>query len=124
MSTFALRATADFGGRGRTSGVVGVATEQRSCAEDVRAISEAVGFDRCVVCGLSGGGPHALACAVLLDGLVMAAAAIASWAPLDAPGFDYFAGMSEEARKDYELFLSDRRAWEREGNSNATSFLL
>src|SRR6478672_3156364 len=62
------------------------------CAVDVRAISEAVGFERCVVWGFSGGGPHALACAALLDDLVVAAATIGSPAPADASGLDYFAG--------------------------------
>jgi pimeloyl-ACP methyl ester carboxylesterase len=71
------------------------------CAADVRAISRAVGFDRCVVWGLSGGGPHALACGALLDDLVAAVATIASWAPLDAPGLDYFAGMPAAAMDDY-----------------------
>jgi len=85
------------------------------CAADVRAISEAVGFSRCAVWGFSGGGPHALACAALLKDLVAAVATIGSLAPLDAPGFDYFAGMSDAARADYELFLSDPGAWEREG---------
>jgi hypothetical protein len=61
---------------------------------------------------LSGGGPHALACAGLLDELVAAAATIGSWAPFDARGFGYFAGIFDEARKDYEMFLSDRPAWE------------
>lgn len=85
------------------------------CAADVRAISEAVGFTRCAVWGFSGGGPHALACGALLNDLVTAVATVGSPAPFDAPGFDYFEGMSDEARKDYELFLSDRAAWEREG---------
>src|SRR5690242_10383965 len=78
------------------------------CAADVRTISEALGFERCVVWGFSGGGPHALACAALLDELVAAVATIGSPAPM---GFDYFANRSEEARRDYELFLSDHAAW-------------
>lgn len=85
------------------------------CAADVRAISQAIGFERCAVWGLSGGGPHALACAALLDDLVVAAAAIGSWAPFDAPGLDYFAGMHDQARKIYELYRSDREEWERQG---------
>jgi pimeloyl-ACP methyl ester carboxylesterase len=81
------------------------------CAADVRTIGEAVGFDRCAVWGFSGGGPHALACAALLDDLVAAVATIGSPAPL---GFEYMASRSDEARRDYDLFLSDRDAWERE----------
>jgi len=93
------------------------------CASDVRTISEAVGFERCAVWGLSGGGPHALACAALLDDLVVAAATIGSPAPSDAPGFDSFALMSDGARKDYELFLADRAEWEREGREQREQLL-
>jgi pimeloyl-ACP methyl ester carboxylesterase len=80
------------------------------CAADVRTISQAVGFERCAVWGLSGGGPHALACAALLGDLVAAVATIGSAAPPDGPGFD----LDEEDRKERELFLSDRATWERE----------
>ena len=38
------------------------------CANDVRTIADAFGFDRLAVWGFSGGGPHALACAALLPG--------------------------------------------------------
>jgi pimeloyl-ACP methyl ester carboxylesterase len=93
------------------------------CAADVRSISEAVGFDRCAVWGFSGGGPHALACAALLGNLVAAVATIGSPAPFDAPGLDYFAGQSEEAREDIELFLSDRPAWEHKGEGQRDELL-
>lgn len=93
------------------------------CALDVRAISQALGFDRCVVCGLSGGGPHALACAGLLDELVVAAATIGSGAPFDAPGFDWLVGMSDEVRNYYELFLSDRAAWRRQEEQECEELL-
>lgn len=93
------------------------------CAADVRVISEALRFERCAVWGLSNGGPHALACGALLDDLVAAVATIGSWAPFDAPGFDFFAGMSDEDRKDYELFLSDRAAWDREAEEQRREML-
>ena len=93
------------------------------CAADVRTISEAVGFDRCAIWGFSGGGPHALACAALLDDLVAATATIGSPAPFDAPGLDYFDGQSEEAREDIELYLSDRPAWERKGDGQRDELL-
>jgi pimeloyl-ACP methyl ester carboxylesterase len=85
------------------------------CAADVRRLGEALGFERCVVWGFSGGGPHALACGALLDDLVAAVATIGSPAPLDAPGLDTSADWSDEHREDHELFLSDRAAWERRG---------
>lgn len=93
------------------------------CAADVRRLSEAVGFERCVVWGFSGGGPHALACGALLDGLVAAVATIGSPAPFDAPGLDYLAGRSDEDRVDYELFLSDRAEWERQGEQQREELL-
>ena len=52
-----------------------------SCAEDVRAITLALGIDRLGVSGASGGGPHALALGALLPNLVTGVAAICSLAP-------------------------------------------
>jgi pimeloyl-ACP methyl ester carboxylesterase len=68
-------------------------------AEDVRAISRALGFARCAVWGFSGGGPHALACAALLPDLVGAAATIGSLAPTDAPGSTSSTGWSAETAR-------------------------
>lgn len=44
------------------------------CVSDVRAVADAVGADRFAVWGISGGGPHALACAALLADRVAAVA--------------------------------------------------
>src|SRR5215471_8175296 len=63
------------------------------CAADVRAICAALGIGRLAMWGISGGGPHVLACAALLPDLVVAAASLASLAPSDAEGLDYYAGM-------------------------------
>jgi pimeloyl-ACP methyl ester carboxylesterase len=92
------------------------------CAADVRVISQAFGFGRCAVWGLSGGGPHALACAALLGDLVAAAATIGSLGPFDAPGLDFFAER-EAAREDHELFVSDHAAWMREGEEQRHEIL-
>jgi pimeloyl-ACP methyl ester carboxylesterase len=62
------------------------------------------------VWGVSGGGPHAAACAALLEGLVPAVAVLASGAPYGAPKLDYFAGMGELNVQDIQLFLRDRVA--------------
>lgn len=51
-------------------------------------------IDRFAVMGHSGGGPHALACAALLPDRVVAAVGLASLAPYDSDGLDYFAGMA------------------------------
>ncbi len=66
-----------------------------SAAQDVAAIARALGLRRLLIWGVSGGGPHTLACAALLPNLVAAAAVLASPAPYPAEGLDYFAGMGE-----------------------------
>ena len=65
-------------------------------AADVAAIADALGIDRFLTQGRSGGGPHALACAALLGDRVAAAATLASVAPYDADGLDFLAGMGED----------------------------
>ena len=64
-------------------------------AADVAAIADALGFERFVTWGISGGGPHALACATLLGDRVAAAASLAGVAPPDAEGLDWQGGMGE-----------------------------
>src|SRR5215210_4113062 len=66
-----------------------------SAANDVAAIANELELSRLSVWGVSGGGPHALACAALLPNLVVAAAALASPAPYQADGLDWLAGMGE-----------------------------
>src|SRR5581483_3132479 len=63
------------------------------CAPDVEAVCDSLGVGRFCVCGISGGGPHALATAALLPDRVAAAASLASVAPFDAEGLDFLAGM-------------------------------
>ena len=65
------------------------------CTCDVRAIAAALDIDSLALWGISGGGPHALACAALLPDLVAAVAVLASIAPWEAPGLDYFDGMGQ-----------------------------
>jgi pimeloyl-ACP methyl ester carboxylesterase len=80
------------------------------CAGDVRAICAELGIDRLATWGISGGGPHVLACAALLPDLVTAAAALASLAPYGAEGLDYFAGMGQDNVDDTRLFFADEAA--------------
>ena len=77
------------------------------CAEDVRAIATALGIERLGVWGISGGGPHAIACAALLPDLVPAVAVLASPAPWGAEDLDYFDGMGELNVEDTKLLLDD-----------------
>ena len=67
-----------------------------SCVADVVAVADGLGYDRFYSVGGSGGGPHSIACAALLPDRVIAAASIASPAPVDAEGLDWTAGMGKE----------------------------
>lgn len=62
-------------------------------AQDAAAVADALGVGRFATMGASGGGPPALACAALLGDRVTAVAAIASLAPFDVDGLDWFADM-------------------------------
>ena len=64
-------------------------------ADDIAAIADALGIDRYAVYGGSGGGPHALANAVLPD-RVVAVAALASVAPWRADGLDWLDAMGQD----------------------------
>jgi pimeloyl-ACP methyl ester carboxylesterase len=78
-----------------------------NCAADARAICTALGVDRAAMWGISGGGPHVLACAALLPDLVVAAASLASLAPYGAAGLDWFAGMGKDNADDFRLMQED-----------------
>jgi pimeloyl-ACP methyl ester carboxylesterase len=96
------------------------------CAADVRAICAELGIARLAMWGISGGGPHLLACAALLPGLVAAAASLASLAPAGADGLDWFDGMGQDNVDDFKLQQTDKQAArakleeEREQNLAAT----
>ena len=72
-------------------------------AADVRLIADALGWPRFAVTGFSGGGPHALACAALLAGRITCCAVVASPAPADASGVDFFAEPTPGAATDFRL---------------------
>ena len=63
-----------------------------SAASDVAAIAEALDLKRFAVLGVSGGGPHALACAALLPDQITAAVTLACPAP-DTGRDAWFEGM-------------------------------
>jgi len=88
----------------------GKSTRQRGrtvagAANDVATIAGALGLTQLLIWGVSGGGPHALACAALLPNLVVAAAVLGSIAPYPAEGLDYFAGMGEDNVADFKAAL-------------------
>jgi pimeloyl-ACP methyl ester carboxylesterase len=65
-------------------------------ATDIATIADALGVTRLRTWGVSGGGPHALACAALLPDRIIAAASVGSPAPFRAAGLDWMAGMGED----------------------------
>ncbi|MBS2553589.1 alpha/beta hydrolase [Catenulispora sp. NL8] len=73
-----------------------------SAADDVSALLAELGADRFVTAGWSGGGPHALACAALLEGRCAAAATIAGVAPYAAEGLDWLDGMGAENIEEFD----------------------
>lgn len=83
-----------------------------SAAADVAAIARELKLNRLSVWGISGGGPHALACAALLPDLVAAAAALASPAPYQADGLEWLAGMGEDNIVEFSAALESREALE------------
>jgi len=64
-------------------------------AADTAAVLAAIGAERCLVAGWSGGGPHALACGAKL-GAAAAVLVIAGVAPYAAEDLDWMSGMGEE----------------------------
>jgi len=79
-------------------------------ARDVETICDALGLGRIATWGISGGGPHALACAALLPERVAAVAALASVAPYGADGLDWFEGMGEGNIAEFGAALKGREA--------------
>ena len=82
---------AGYGGSDRNPG-----RRVADAAADSAAVADALGATRFRTWGLSGGGPHALACAALLPDRVVAASTLAAVAPYDAGGLDFLAGMGQD----------------------------
>jgi pimeloyl-ACP methyl ester carboxylesterase len=80
-----------------------------SAAADVDAIADTLGIDRFASWGISGGGPHALACAALCDRLT-ACATLAGVGPWDAEGLDWLEGMGDENIREFDLVLAGEEA--------------
>jgi pimeloyl-ACP methyl ester carboxylesterase len=71
-----------------------------------------MGIDRFCVSGVSGGGPHTLACAALLPDRVVAAASLASVTPYPADGLDWLEGMGEDNHVEFGAAVEGREALE------------
>lgn len=81
-------------------------------AKDVATIASALKLDRLAVWGISGGGPHALACAALLPDLVAGVASLAAPAPYIADGLDWSAGMGESIIDEFKAAVNGRKELE------------
>jgi pimeloyl-ACP methyl ester carboxylesterase len=75
-------------------------------AKDVEAIADSLGLDRFAVWGVSGGGPHALACAALRPNRVVAVASLASPAPYPSRGLDWLSGMGEDNVSEFKAAMA------------------
>ena len=83
-----------YGGSDRRPGRV-----VADAADDVAAVLGWAGASSCAVWGFSGGGPHALAAAARLGpSVVTRVAAVASVAPFEAEGLNWFRGMAQANR--------------------------
>jgi pimeloyl-ACP methyl ester carboxylesterase len=81
-------------------------------AGDVSAIADSLGLERFAVWGLSGGGPHSLACAALIPKRVVAAASLASPAPHGAEGLDWLAGQGDDNVAEFSAAMAGPLALE------------
>lgn len=76
-------------------------------AQDVLEIADSLGLDRFAVWGISGGGPHAVACAALLPSRIVASASLASPAPYRSDRKqDWFEGMGEDNITEFHAAMS------------------
>jgi pimeloyl-ACP methyl ester carboxylesterase len=90
-----------YGGSTRAAG-----RRVADCVADVTTIADALGLDRFATWGISGGGPHALACAALCDERLVATASLAAVAPYGSDGLDWLAGMGEENHVEFGKTLA------------------
>jgi pimeloyl-ACP methyl ester carboxylesterase len=81
-------------------------------ADDVAQLLDELGLDRFATWGISGGGPHALACGTRLASRCTGVATLAAVAPYDADGLDWLAGMGEANVAEFGATLEGAEALE------------
>jgi pimeloyl-ACP methyl ester carboxylesterase len=86
------------------------ARDVSSAAGDVEAIADALELERFATWGISGGGPHALACAALCGDRLTATASLAGVAPWGVEGLDWLAGMGEANVEEFDHVLAGESA--------------
>jgi pimeloyl-ACP methyl ester carboxylesterase len=80
------------------------------CVADVTEIADALQLDRFASWGISGGGPHSLACAALCDDRLKAVASLAAVAPYGADGLVWLEGMGEDNHVEFGKVLDGEAA--------------
>jgi pimeloyl-ACP methyl ester carboxylesterase len=78
--------------------------------DDIATIADELALERFATWGISGGGPHALACAAIFDDRLTATASLAGVAPWGAEGLDWLAGMGEGNVEEFDLVLQGEDA--------------
>jgi pimeloyl-ACP methyl ester carboxylesterase len=96
---------AGYGGSTRLPG-----RDIAAVAGDIEWIADALELERFATWGISGGGPHALACAALCGERLTAVASLAGVAPWGADGLDWLAGMGEGNLEEFDLVLAGEDA--------------
>lgn len=96
---------AGYGGSTRNQG-----RDIAAVASDIETIADELGLERFATWGISGGGPHALACAALCGARLTATASLAGVAPWGADGLDWLAGMGEDNLEEFDLVLAGEAA--------------
>jgi pimeloyl-ACP methyl ester carboxylesterase len=94
----------DRAGYGLSSPLVG--RQVSHAAGDVAALADALGIGRFAVTGVSGGGPHSLACAAELGDRVLGCVAASSAAPAEP---DEVAGLIEVNRESHRVLAEEGR---------------
>jgi len=102
------RITIDRPGYGESSRLPG--RRVADIVPDIERLTEALGINRFIVSGGSGGGPHALACAALLPDRVIRCLADVSVAPYGVDGLDWIAGMTEGNVREFGAALKGEEA--------------
>ncbi len=98
----------DRAGYGRSTPLPG--RDVAAAAADTAAVVDALGIDEFGVYGVSGGGPHALACAALLADRVTRTACVVGIGPYGASGLDFYEGLHELSVAEFEVALRGREA--------------
>ncbi len=79
-------------------------------AADAALVADHFGADRFATWGISGGGPHALACAALLPDRVVAAASLAAVSPYELMPDEFLEGMGQDNIDEFSAALAGEAA--------------